>query len=202
MKLYVFRHGTTDWNELKRLQGNSNTELNEKGRELARTTAKAIKDLRIDYIFSSPLDRAYETAQILRGDRNVEIVKDDRLMEICFGEDEGVVVEKRSPGCHWFFDDPEKYVPTKGAESLESLFKRTADFIDSVLVPLSKEHPDANVMISGHGAMNKGLAAHLCNRGKKDFWAGAWQHNCSLSIYEINGFTFNLLEDGKIFYDI
>ena len=202
MKLYVFRHGTTDWNQLKRLQGNSNTELNEKGRELARITSEAIKDIRFDYIFSSPLDRAYETAQILRGDRDVEIVKDERLIEISFGADEGVLIEKRSPGCHWFFDDPEKYVPTDGGETLESLFARTRDFIDSVLVPLSKEHPDANVMISGHGAMNKGLAAYLCHRSKKEFWAGAWQRNCSLSIYEIDGFTFNLLEDGKIFYDI
>lgn len=200
MKLYVFRHGTTDWNEAKRLQGNSNTSLNEKGRELARITAEAVKDVRFDYVFSSPLDRAYETACILCKDRDVEIVKDDRLIEVCFGIDEGVVPEKRTPGCHFFFETPEKYVPAKGAESFEHLLERTKSFIYEVLVPLSIEEPDATVMISGHGAMNKALSTNLCHRDVAHFWDGAWQKNCSLTIYEITGESFKMLEDGKIFY--
>lgn len=201
MKLYVIRHGTTDWNEAKRLQGNSNTRLNEKGREMVRKSAEGMKDIPFDVIYSSPLERAYETAQIIRGNRNIEIIKDDRLMEAGFGIDEGVVFEKRTPGCKLFFEDPPSYVPHETAESFESLCARTADFIDAVICPLSLEKPDATVLISGHGAMNRALMLHFLHRELKDFWAGAWSNNCSTSIYEINGNRFILLEDGKIFYE-
>lgn len=202
MKLYVFRHGTTDWNEAKRLQGNSNTSLNDEGRKLATITAEAVKDIKFDYIFSSPLNRAYETASIFAKGRDVPIVKDDRLIEVGFGVDEGVVPEKRTPGCILFFKDPANYVPAEGAESFESLCSRTADFIESVLVPLSIKEPDASVALFGHGAMNKALMKHLLHRELKNFWDGNWQYNCSMNLYEINGNQFILLEDGKIFYEI
>ncbi|MCQ2519691.1 MAG: histidine phosphatase family protein [Lachnospiraceae bacterium] len=201
MKLYVLRHGTTDWNEAKRLQGNSDTELNEKGRLLAKQTAKALEDVPFSHIYSSPLSRAVETAEIVRGHRNVQIVSDRRLIEVCFGIDEGVTVEKRTPGCRLFFDDPDNYIPGEGAESIESLVARTGEFIKEVLVPLSVKEPDATVLISGHGAMNKGLMANFLKREKKNFWDGAWQKNCSISIYEIQGEEFTLLEDGLNYSD-
>ncbi len=84
MKLYIIRHGETDWNKEKRLQGQSDTQLNEYGIELARITGEALKYVHFDYIFSSPLKRAYKTAELIRMDRPVKIVTDDRLKEICF----------------------------------------------------------------------------------------------------------------------
>ena len=85
MELYIIRHGETDWNKEKRLQGRSDTELNEYGIELAEITADALKDVTFDRIYSSPLKRAYRTAEIIRLDRDIEIQTDDRLLEICFG---------------------------------------------------------------------------------------------------------------------
>lgn len=93
MKLYIIRHGETDWNKEKRLQGQSDTQLNEYGIELARITGEALKDVHFDYIFSSPLKRAYKTAELIRMDRPVKIITDDRLKEICFGVNEGVSSE-------------------------------------------------------------------------------------------------------------
>lgn len=201
MRVYVMRHGVTDWNEKKLLQGNSNTSLNEAGREMARKSAEGMKDIKIDYIFSSPLNRAYETARIINEGRGLEIVKDDRLMEVGFGDDEGVAPEERSPGLINFFKDPPAYVPVKGAESFESLLSRAADFVDNVLVPLSVREPDATVFVSGHGAMNRALMYKFLNRELKDFWEGSWSANCSTSVYEIEGNKFILLEDGKIFFE-
>ena len=68
MELYIIRHGETKWNSEKRLQGRSDIELNEYGIELARITSEALKDVKFDRIYSSPLKRAYETAEILRDD--------------------------------------------------------------------------------------------------------------------------------------
>ena len=64
MVLYVVRHGETDWNKVKRVQGHTDIPLNEYGRHLARETAKGLKETRIDLAITSPLIRAKETAQI------------------------------------------------------------------------------------------------------------------------------------------
>ena len=75
MKLYIVRHGETDWNNEKKLQGRSDVPLNDYGRELAYITSEALKDVKFDAIYSSPLIRAYETATILKGDRDIEIIR-------------------------------------------------------------------------------------------------------------------------------
>jgi probable phosphoglycerate mutase len=201
MEVYVMRHGTTDWNLERRMQGSHNIQLNDEGRALARVTSEALKDIRFDHIFSSPLDRAYETATIIRGERNLDIIKDDRLKEVCFGVYEGKAPSERPEECKLFFKDPPAYVPPEGAESYEELLKRTGDFIDTVLVPLSIKEPNARVLVSGHGAMNKALQLHFCHKELKDFWSGEWQKNCCISIYDVDGFQFKMLEDSKIFYE-
>ncbi len=58
MVLYVVRHGETDWNKVKRVQGHTDIPLNEYGRHLARETAKGLKETRIDLAITSPLIRA------------------------------------------------------------------------------------------------------------------------------------------------
>ena len=72
------------------------------GRKLAQKTADGLKNIKFDYIFSSPLERAYETACIIKGDRDIEIVKDERLIEVGFGLYEGTVVDERK-GSFAFF---------------------------------------------------------------------------------------------------
>ena len=89
MEIYLFRHGETDWNKERRLQGHSDIPLNGFGRELAVETAGSLAGLTFDRAFSSPLKRAFETAQILLAGRNVPLETDERLMEMGFGDCEG-----------------------------------------------------------------------------------------------------------------
>ena len=77
LKILYTRHGTTEWNEKNLIQGQIEIPLNEKGREDARRLGEQLKDTKIDLIYSSPLGRAYETACIIRGDRKIDIIKDD-----------------------------------------------------------------------------------------------------------------------------
>ena len=100
MVLYVVRHGETDWNKVKRVQGHTDIPLNEYGRHLARETAKGLKETRIDLAITSPLIRAKETAQIILGTRQIPLLEDPRIKEIGFGEYEGVSCngETRSAG--------------------------------------------------------------------------------------------------------
>ena len=103
MDIYLIRHGETDWNKTKRLQGVTDIPLNACGIELAEKTAEGLKDVPFDRIYTSPLIRAKKTAEIIRGDRPVELVVTDGLKEISFGEYEGL--------CH----EPEHYtIPKPG----------------------------------------------------------------------------------------
>ena len=85
MKIYLMRHGETKWNKRSKLQGQVDIPLAPKGIEQAEMTSEGMKDIPFDYIFSSPLKRAYKTAQVVRRDRPIEIVRDDRLKEMSFG---------------------------------------------------------------------------------------------------------------------
>lgn len=198
MELYIIRHGETDWNIEKRLQGRSDTELNAYGIELAQITAEALKDIKFDRIYSSPLKRAYKTAQIIRGDRDLPIITDERIIEISFGEYEGIAVSERPPEFQNFFDDPDNYVPAKGGETYEELVARAADFIEDIVVPASKEIE--RMLIVAHGALNKALMVNLNHQEIKDMWTGIFQRNCCVNIYEINGHDYKLIQNGKIYY--
>ena len=84
MKLYLIRHGETDWNKERKLQGKSDIELNTFGRTLARKTAKHLRDLSFDLAITSPLKRAKETAEILLEGREIPLLEDERLAEMGF----------------------------------------------------------------------------------------------------------------------
>ena len=77
MKIYLMRHGETKWNKRSKLQGQVDIPLAPKGIEQAEMTSEGMKDIPFDHIFSSPLKRAYKTAQVVRRDRPIEIVRDE-----------------------------------------------------------------------------------------------------------------------------
>lgn len=195
MELWIFRHGETDWNATKRLQGKSDTELNENGIRVAKEVHEVIKDIKFDYVFSSPLKRAVATARILTEGMAVSIITDDRLKEMSFGINEGRYPEERVGNVEIFFEKPEEYVPCEGGESIEELNLRTRSFIEEVLATLSEKEPDARVMISGHGAMNKSLVQTLCHKTKEEFWDGTWQSNLHVAKFSINKNEYSMLED-------
>lgn len=199
MKLYIIRHGETEWNKEKKLQGRSEVPLNEYGRELARITSEALKNTRFDIVYSSPLSRAYETACIIAGNRDVNIIKDDRLMEISFGIDEGRIKDELGDRIDNFFFAPEKYVPAKGGETYEEMCARAADFIENVIYPLKSS--DKSVLVVAHGAMNKALMLKLKNLEIKDIWKGEFQRNCCVNEYEITRNGFQIVEEARIYYE-
>ena len=93
------RHGQTDWNALRKLQGRSDVPLNDNGRLMVKEAIEEYKNIHFDICFCSPLKRALETAEIFLKNRNIPLIVDDRLAEMCFGIYEGVdnIIEK--PEC-------------------------------------------------------------------------------------------------------
>ena len=165
------RHGTTDWNALHKLQGRTDIPLNADGRNLAAQAHDKYLDVHFDICYCSPLSRARETAAILLKDRNVPILYDERLQEMCFGIYEGVENSLEIPDCpvNVLFQNPENYiVPVEGGESLDELFSRTGAFLEELVLPKVRDGKD--VLIVGHGAMNSGIISQIRNYSRADFW--------------------------------
>ena len=203
MKIYMIRHGETDWNIVKRLQGRSDIPLNEEGKRLARVTAKALADVPFTRIYTSPLLRAKETATIIKGDRDIPLIEEERIQEISFGIYEGYLCAEDhytipDPEFINFFKQPEKYIAPEGAEEIETLCERTTDFLQELVHTTA--YQDDTILISTHGAALRGLLSSINMDGIAQFWKGGVHKNCAVTILEVVAGKIKLLEEGKVYY--
>ncbi|MBB5265661.1 putative phosphoglycerate mutase [Catenibacillus scindens] len=203
IELYILRHGQTTWNAARRIQGSTDIELNEKGRQAARNTGKAWEDmgLHFDAVYSSPLKRAYETACLASAYTGLEVHRDKRLRELCFGVLEGEdVTHINDPGTDplhgCFFEHPERYQRPEGGESLEELCARVQSFLEDLM---KKYTHGERILVAGHGAMNKAIMRVLKKTPLKDFWSGGFLKNCSVNIVRISPGQCEIIEEGKVY---
>lgn len=203
MELYIVRHGETIWNAKKLLQGRTDIELNENGRLLAKLTGEALANTHFDKIYASPLCRAYETAALIAGDRQIPIIKHDALKELSFGDWEGqnmsMLLKDDSQKFKYFFKEPHLFEATTNGESLEALCARASNFMTTVIEP-EAEHCE-RIMIVAHGAINKALMMHIKGHEMKYFWTGGLQKNCNVIIVDYHENHYTIIDETKIFYD-
>lgn len=153
MKILVTRHGQTNWNMENRIQGRTDIELNDKGIEQAYKTKENLKEENIDLIFCSPLKRAKQTANIINEDRNVPIIYDDRLLEICYGENEGKIHDEFNYEDVWNINGSCQY---KDAENVNSLIKRVDEFLKEL-----KNRKEENILIITHNGVCRAINVHF-----------------------------------------
>lgn len=179
--LYIMRYGKTDWNVQHKLQGRTDIPLNENGIAMAKKAAEEYRDIHLDICYCSPLKRAEQTARIVLSGRKtqVPVVIDDRLMEMGFGEYEGVQNSFNISDCNVnvLFRNPDRYIADKGAESLDELFERTGQFLDEVIQPELAKGRD--ILIVGHGAMNSSIICQIRGKTYAHFWDEGIE-NCRL----------------------
>jgi len=203
MKIYLIRHGETDQNKVKCLQGRTDIELNEYGRELARKTAQGLKDVEFEMIFTSPLKRARETAEIIKGERNIPVIVEERIQEISFGVYEGLCYGKEQysipdPDFMNFFHKPECYVTPTCGESFEEVLARTGAFLKELAE--NAAYQDKVILLSTHGCALKALLANVRNTPLSQFWGEGVHKNCAVSLLEIKDGQIEVLEDGRLYY--
>lgn len=203
MKLYFVRHGETDWNVVKRLQGRTDIPLNERGVELARRTGEALRDVSFTRAFASPLSRAMETARLILGEREIPVVPDERIIEIAFGEYEGMCsredhYEIPDPDFRNFFQNPAAYRHPKGGESFEQLMERTKAFIRDITS--REEWEEEIILVATHGAAVRGLLNAVDGTPVADFWHGRVPQNCSVSIVKNRRGVMKLIQENKVYY--
>ncbi|OGO87394.1 MAG: hypothetical protein A2Y24_01420 [Clostridiales bacterium GWE2_32_10] len=150
MKLYFVRHGQTEWNVEKRIQGSVDQPLNEKGESQARELAEKIKDIKIDKIISSPLKRAYRTAEIINEKFNLDIETDTRLAERNYGVNEGEYTKDFAYNDFWSYT---KHVSVEEAEEIEEFFQRVNEFLSE----LKNKNEYENILLVAHNGVGRAI---------------------------------------------
>lgn len=181
MKLYLIRHGQTDWNIERRIQGQQDIPLNETGRFQADCLTKAMKDKKLTAIYTSPQIRAYATAQAAAGDNPVPIIPLKELMEINYGDWEGrtaeELLERDGERYKAWWDRPAEVAPP-GGETVIQVDERCLKAWE-----LIKTRIEGNIAIVSHG----GLLAHFMEQILKDSGEEGGErvvHNASITTFE------------------
>ena len=176
MLIGLIRHGLTDWNAAGRIQGRSDIPLNDEGRRQAAVLARRLGEetYRWDFVISSGLLRAQETAEIIAAQLKLPLLEaDSRLAERGFGQVEGLTQAEREErfGAEWNTQDI-------GQEKLEALEERALSFIDDLEV----KYPDSHILVVTHGGLLAQLYAALY-KGRHTERIG----NLSLTVLEKRG---------------
>lgn len=204
MRLYMIRHGETDWNKVRRVQGHTDIPLNDYGRRLAGETAEGMKEIPIDLCYTSPLSRAKETAQIILAGRDIPLIEDDRIQEIGFGKYEGICCggenkDRESEKFNLFFTDTASYIPPADGESLEELYERTGNFLEELYDKSDLENK--SIMISTHGAAMTALLNRIKqNISVENFWRDEVPPNCSVTVVDVKERKAEIISEGVVYY--
>lgn len=198
MRIYITRHGETQWNSEKRMQGRKNSSLTPKGIKDAEKLKERLASVDFQRIYASPLGRAIETAEIIKGERNLPVEKAPDFMEMDFGQWEGRNVEEIEEvyGQKYrnFWHAPEKYEPM-GGESFPELFER----IDRGLKGLVENEGNEDViLLVAHAVVIKSIYALVKNLPMEEFWNPPFMHGTNLTILEIKEGKREFLLEGDI----
>jgi 2,3-bisphosphoglycerate-dependent phosphoglycerate mutase len=152
LKIYLARHGETDWNAENRLQGGSDRALNSTGRKQAAQLAERLKGIRLDVVYSSTLSRARDTAEIVRGEVSLKTVAG--LNERKIGKFEGKLWDQskdpeNAQEYRKRIRDPDDELD--GGESLNQFYARVHATLEEIL----SHHPSGAILIVGHALTNQ-----------------------------------------------
>ena len=184
-RVYLIRHGETEWNKSGILQGNSNVLLSPEGIHQARLLAEHTPFHSVDAIYSSDLSRAVKTAEILADKFKLPVIKVPALREINFGEWEGKFLRELRSENHdsfeKFFTKPDKVHPPGGETFLECQAR-----IVTALDDIVDTHDGQNIVVVSHGAAIRLILCAALTIPIRKMWAIS-QSNSAVNILCIDG---------------
>lgn len=197
MKLYVIRHGETEWNTEKRMQGWGNSNLTQLGATQAISLGKAISPIYFKKAYCSPLGRAVDTAKHIIGNRKIDLVENENFKEMGFGCWEGVAPEKlksKYPKEYEnFWEKPQLYSPIDGETFLE-VQNRILRGINQIV----DAEKDGNILLVTHAMVIKILLLHIKKLPLKELWNSSFIHGTSLTIVEVKQGSMEIITEGDI----
>ena len=170
LKLYIVRHGETEWNVIKRFQGQLNTPLTEKGMEKLRKTGKKLKNILFDQVYTSELERTVNSAEIILNENNgyknnkLELQKLAELNEVYFGVWQGLTYEEvflkyPEEGNNYFYNVKNYNAENVEAEKLEDALERFLKGINKIL----DSHESGNILVATHGTVFEMFMNYVAN---------------------------------------
>ncbi|MDO5039825.1 histidine phosphatase family protein [Clostridium sp.] len=186
--VYLTRHGQTEWNIEKRLQGHGNSPLTESGLRGAEELSKRLENINIERIYTSPIERAYKTAIILKGNKKIDVVKHEGLKEMNFGDFEGKITEdvmKENPD--WNINlimqgNLEMRAPN--GETLAEVRERVSKAMDEII----KDNEGKTILIVGHGITLKAIMNYFKDKDVNNEVMG----QTTLTKVNVDGENFNI----------
>lgn len=202
MELYLVRHGETEWNKERRLQGQADVALDDFGRQLAVETGEALQDIPFDVCFTSPLKRAKETAELILAGKDVPIIEDKRIIEMGFAEYEGKCCAEEGRALpesfRAFFNDPVGFKPAQGGEDFLAVKKRTGAFLDWLIH--APEYARKCVLLTTHGVALAGLMNNIKNQPLEAYWDIGVHKNCAVTKVEVQDGVARIIYENRTFY--
>ena len=182
--IYFIRHGQTERNNARQLQGRSDLPLNEAGIRQAQDAAAFLRERGIifRYVFTSPLIRAVQTAEIIAPD--LAPVVEERLIEMDYGPYEGLDLRRLPPEVLTFFRDFVHNPAPEGMEQLPAVVSRVGEFLEEI------KDLSGNILISTHAIALKGALEYLTPASAGSYWS-KYIGNCAVYSADLTaeGFT-------------
>ena len=195
IRWYLARHGRTAFNHDNRVQGHSQTVLDETGLSQAASLHDRLAGVELVSAFCSDLVRAEQTARIILGIRNIVPDTSADLRELDYGLWEGLKMEeiesKYKKEMTRFMEGDHEFAPP-GGESVTCLLERTGRFVEQI----NEQVTEGNLLVVCHGGSLRGLVVHLLKLPKDLFWS-LQVDQASLSIVDVypNRAILNLFND-------
>lgn len=183
-RIYLIRHGETEWNREGRLQGVSNILLSAEGIRQARLLAEHTPFHTVDAIYSSDLSRAIRTAEILAEKFGLSVIEERGLRETNFGDWEGNLLADLAmqiPEFEKFFTKPDKVHPPNGETFLESQAR-----VMTALEEIVADNDGRSVLVVCHGAVIRLMICAALSMPIRKMWA-IGQSNMAVNILHVEG---------------
>ena len=188
---YIVRHGQTEWNVDRIVQGHKDSELTASGRAQAKDVAEKFKEIQIDHVFSSDLLRARQTAEILTLEKKMAIKTTKLLREQTYGEYEGKDLDELlALFKHWDTLSEKERFTYRAHHSFETDEESTARFI-TFLRETAVAYANQTILVVTHGIMMRNLMIHLGSMSYKD---NKFFQNSGHIILESDGVDFFVKE--------
>jgi broad specificity phosphatase PhoE len=182
--IYLIRHGQTDWNKEKIFRGRADVPLNDHGRREAEALSRHLSHVRPDACYASPLSRARETAEIAVRPHAPDVVSDEGMTDIDYGEWQGLRdadVQKRFPDLYARWHEKPQTVRFPGGESLAMVKRRALASLDRI----RSGHPGATVFVVAHRVVTKVIMCAALGLSNAAFWR-IQQDNCAYNIIKLS----------------
>lgn len=184
MKIIIIRHGETEENAAGIIQGQSHETLSKKGIEQAKKVGGKLRDEKIDVIYTSDLERAFNTAkEIHKHHPTIPLIERKEIREMYWGN----LQDKQKDEINFYYhkeNDPD-YFKKNNVESLESIYDRAKKFIEEI----KEKHKEETIVIVSHGGTIKAIMLVLNKMEYNEMEKIPNKKNTGVSVYENGKFT-------------